>query len=143
MSQYQKVKTNLYLLKQETVSGSGIGWTICKSALRSGQITTPAPHHSVFLQAGCHFCCPTNSIKALKAHGLKEVWSTNIKKNTFIHIYFILLNWPPFVENLKQNGLSPAQKNLQTTGATFFTGEIHFLTSKQSECTDFYHKFHL
>ena len=35
-------------LKQETVSGSGISWAICKSAPRSRQITTPAPHHSVF-----------------------------------------------------------------------------------------------
>jgi len=30
------------------VSGSGISWAICKSAPRSRQITTPAPHHSVF-----------------------------------------------------------------------------------------------
>ena len=36
------------LLKQETVSGSGISWAVCKSAPRSKQITTPAPHHSVF-----------------------------------------------------------------------------------------------
>ena len=36
------------LLKQETVSGSGISWAICKSAPRSRQITTPTPHHSVF-----------------------------------------------------------------------------------------------
>ena len=26
----------------------------------------PAPHHSVFLQAGCPSCRPTNSVKALK-----------------------------------------------------------------------------
>ena len=36
------------LLKQETVSGSGISWAICKSAPYSRQITTPAPHRSVF-----------------------------------------------------------------------------------------------
>ena len=36
------------LLKQETVSGSGINWAICKSAPRSRQITMPAPHHSGF-----------------------------------------------------------------------------------------------
>jgi len=30
------------------VSGSDISWAICKSAPRSRQITTPAPHHSVF-----------------------------------------------------------------------------------------------
>jgi len=29
------------------VSGSGIGWAICKSAPRSRQITMPAPHHSL------------------------------------------------------------------------------------------------
>jgi len=51
------------------VSGSGISWAICKSAPRSRQITKPAPHHSVFLQAGCPFCLPTNSVKALKASG--------------------------------------------------------------------------
>jgi len=30
------------------VSGSGISWGICKSAPRSRQITTPAPHHLIF-----------------------------------------------------------------------------------------------
>ena len=44
----RKVKPIWILLKQETVSGSGISWNICKSAPRSRQITTPAPHHSVF-----------------------------------------------------------------------------------------------
>ena len=57
----------LDLLKQKTVSGSGISWAICKSAPRSIQITTPAPNHSVFLQAGCPSCHPANSIKALMA----------------------------------------------------------------------------
>jgi len=45
---YQKGKTNLDFTEQETVSGSGISWAMCKSAPRSRQITTPAPHHSVF-----------------------------------------------------------------------------------------------
>jgi len=44
----RKVKPIWILLKQETVSGSGISWAVCKSAPRSRQITTPAPHHSVF-----------------------------------------------------------------------------------------------
>ena len=63
----RKVKPIWISLKQETVSGSGISWAICKSAPRSEQITTPAPHHSLFLQARCPSCCPTNSVKALKA----------------------------------------------------------------------------
>jgi len=44
----RKVKPIWILLKQETVSGSGTSWVMCKSAPRSRQITTPAPHHSVF-----------------------------------------------------------------------------------------------
>ena len=48
VSRYQKGKPVWILMKQETVSGSGISWAICKSAPRSRQITTPAPHHSVF-----------------------------------------------------------------------------------------------
>ena len=44
----RKVKPIWILLKQETVSGSGISWAICKSSPRCRQITTPAPHHSVF-----------------------------------------------------------------------------------------------
>ena len=62
----RKVKPIWILLKQETVSGSGISWAICKSASCSRQITTPATHHSVFLQAVCLSCRPTNSVKALK-----------------------------------------------------------------------------
>ena len=49
VSRYQKVKPIWILLMQETVSGSGISWAICKPAPRSRQTTTPAPHHSVFL----------------------------------------------------------------------------------------------
>jgi len=67
VSQYQKCKTNLDLLVQDTVSGSGIIWAICKSA----------PHPTTqFLQAGCHSCHPTNSVKALKArYDIYPYWS--------------------------------------------------------------------
>ena len=70
----RKVQPIWILLKQVTVSGSGISWTICKSAPRSRQITTPAPHHSDFLQAGCPSCRPTNSIKALKYNKSRTNW---------------------------------------------------------------------
>jgi len=46
VSRYQKGKPFWILLKQETVSGSGISWATCKSASRSRQITMPVPHHS-------------------------------------------------------------------------------------------------
>ena len=50
VSWYQKgkIKTNMDFLDQETVSGSGFIWTICKSAPCPRQITTPTPLHSVF-----------------------------------------------------------------------------------------------
>jgi len=41
-------KSNLDLLEQEIVSGSGINWAICKSAPRPRHITMPALYHSVF-----------------------------------------------------------------------------------------------
>ena len=44
----RKVKPIWILLKQETVSCSGISWAIWKSAPRSRQITTSAPHYSSF-----------------------------------------------------------------------------------------------
>jgi len=64
------------------VSGSGISWAICISAPHSRQITMPTPHHSVFLQARCPSCRPTNSIKALKAIQSTEQYNDNqLKKN--------------------------------------------------------------
>jgi len=44
----RKVKPIWILLKQETVSGSGISWAVCKSAPRYRWITMPPPDHSVF-----------------------------------------------------------------------------------------------
>ena len=62
----QKGKTNLDLLEQEIVSGSGICWAICKSAPDPRQ---PRQHPTTqfFLQDGCPSCRPTNSVKALKS----------------------------------------------------------------------------
>ena len=72
VSRYQKGKTNLdFTEARDSEWQWHISWAICKSASRSRQITMPAPHHSVFLQAGCPSCRPTNSVKALKA---KEVF---------------------------------------------------------------------
>ena len=46
------------LLKQETVSGSGISWVVCKSAPRSRQITTPAPPPTQFFTDRMPFLLP-------------------------------------------------------------------------------------
>ena len=44
----RKAKPIWILLKQETVSGSGISWAICKSAPSSRQTTMPAPTTQFF-----------------------------------------------------------------------------------------------
>jgi len=100
----RKEKPIWILLKQETVSGSGIHWAICKSASRFSQITMSAPHH--FLQAGCPSCRPTNSVKALKAwmymyiHWLQIYqgifqWNKFLNRLRFDRIMVMSL-WPPF-----------------------------------------------
>jgi len=45
---YQEGKTNLDLLEQEMMSGSGTSWAKCKSAPQLRQITMPASHQLVF-----------------------------------------------------------------------------------------------
>jgi len=72
VSRYQKGKTN-----QDFAEARDSEWQwhqlshmqVCTSL----QTTTQAPHHSVFLQAGWLFCCPTNSVKALKRLVLKKI----------------------------------------------------------------------
>ena len=54
----RKVKPVWILLKQKTVGGSGISWAICKSAPRSRQTTTPAPHHSYVFTGRMPFLPP-------------------------------------------------------------------------------------
>jgi len=68
----RKVKPIWILLKQETVSGSGVSWAICKSAplLQTDNHASTSPLS--FLQAGCPSCRPANSVKALKAKQCKE-----------------------------------------------------------------------
>ena len=62
----RKVKPIWILMKQETVSGSGISWVICKSTPRSRQITTPTPHQSVST-GGMTSLPPNQQRQALKA----------------------------------------------------------------------------
>ena len=73
----RKEKPIWILLKQETVSSSGISWAIRKSASRSRQITMPVPHHSDFYRPDALPAAqPTASVKALKALTSKwpRVW---------------------------------------------------------------------
>ena len=63
VSRHQKCKTNLDLLQQESVSGSGISWAICKSAPWPRHITMPASHHSVFYRLDALHATPPTASK--------------------------------------------------------------------------------
>jgi len=68
VSRYQKGKTNLYFTE---ATDSEWQWhqlghmQVCTSLQTDNHASTPPLS---FLQAGCPFCRPTNSAKALKAH---------------------------------------------------------------------------
>jgi len=71
VSRYQKGKTsrgktNLDLLEQEIVSGSGICWARPYASLHLIPDNLANIPPLSFLQAGCLSCRPTNSVKALK-----------------------------------------------------------------------------
>jgi len=64
VSWHQNGKTNLDLLEQEIVSGSGISWAICKSAPWPRHITMPAWHHSIFFTGRMPFLPPNQQYQS-------------------------------------------------------------------------------
>jgi len=54
------------------VGGSGISWAMCKSAPRSRQITTPAPHKSVFT-GRMPFLPPNQQHQSIEGKYTKEI----------------------------------------------------------------------
>ena len=67
----RKVKPIWILQKQETVSGSGIRWAICKSAPHSRQITTPA-HHTQFFTGRMPLLPPNQQHQRTEGTGYKQ-----------------------------------------------------------------------
>jgi len=49
-------------------------------------MTTPAPHHSIFLQAGCPSCRPTNSIKPPAVNNWHLLQATPITQRTALKL---------------------------------------------------------
>ena len=81
VSRYQKGKTNL---KQETVSGSGISWAICKSAPRSREITMPAPHNSSFFTGRMPFLPPNQQCQCM--HWRQKGHDSNDNNGAHAHL---------------------------------------------------------
>ena len=81
----RKVKPIWILLKQETASGSGISWAICKSAPHSRQITMPAPHHSSFFTGRMPFLPPNQQHQSTEGiHQNAAQWSLFWKNISYV-----------------------------------------------------------
>ena len=89
----RKVKPIWILLEQETVSGSGTRWAICKSAPRTRQTTMPAPYRTVFYRPPNQQCQSTESSALTLLPNSSMVagyWNTN---NTLTHICILLYKY--------------------------------------------------
>jgi len=75
----------------------------------------PAPHHSVFLQAGCPSCRPTNSVKALKGFVIPD----KAKVNGKLYCEILL---PRLIEDCKS--LLPSRFIFQQDGAPAHTAML-------------------
>jgi len=90
VSLYQKSKTNLDILEQETMSGSGISWAIYKSAPCPRQITMPAPHHSVFT-GWMPFLPPKQQHQSTESHFVFLIESNNMQESLYMLVFKIQL----------------------------------------------------
>jgi len=84
-----KGKTSLDLLEQEIVNGSGINWTICKSAPCPDRSSIPPLR---FLQARCPSCRPTSSVNA---------WGSQVLRRTLYG--YGSINLAVHMENFRMN----------------------------------------
>jgi len=95
----RKVNPIWILLNQDTVSGSGISWAICKSASRSRQITIPAPHHSVFYSPDAlHAARPTVSKHWRQRRPLPAMFAA---WNLMLRMFFTFFSFVEIVTALK------------------------------------------
>ena len=67
----------------ETVGGSGLSWAICKFAPRSRQITTSAPHHSVFTDR-VPFLLPNQQCQSTEGKAASPLSYVNMKQKLIL-----------------------------------------------------------
>jgi len=115
-----------------------------KSAPLPRQITMPVSHHSVFLQAGCPSCRPTNIVKALIAnHCLPEIykkteWNCYQILNKYCFMPFLLrdamLLWYMLFVCMSVTSLCSTKtaKHKITQHCTIAQGLLSFLSPKIS-----------
>ena len=114
----RKVKPIWVLLKQETVSGSGIRWAICNSASRSRQITMPEPHRSVFYRPDALPAAQPTATKHWRQKVTKQHW---IKKASWCDLQATCriispLMWTHMTENEQKEMLQYLHSSAMLTG---------------------------
>ena len=72
------------------MNGIGISWAICKSAPCSRQMTTPAPHHSVFYRPDALTATQSTAPKALRA-AIVATLPWEVQKSHFLQYYSYIL----------------------------------------------------
>ena len=123
----RKVKPIWILLKQETVSGSGISWAVCKSVPRSRQITTPAPHHSVFYRPDALPAAQPTASKHWKHKRMKSVGDISYLGSVPFSALTLFVGWQEWHHSCK-------------TRATYYKGFIskHVKEKKTSGNSNLY-----
>jgi len=89
----RKVKPVWISLKQETLSGSGISWAVCKSAPRSRQITTPAPNHSVFYRPDALPAAQPTASKHWRHSKYEQDWTILRGSSKKLNFVFRAITW--------------------------------------------------
>ena len=93
VSRYQKGKTSLDFTEARDSEWGGISWAICKSAPRSRQITTPAPHHSVFYRPDAFPAAQPTASK----HWRQKHWRHQQKITLSVRLWFINYKTPRWI----------------------------------------------
>ena len=132
----RKVKPIWILLNQETVSGSGISWAICKSAPRSRQITMPAPHHSVFYRLDAfpaaqptaskhwrHKCPPVSEIEMVNKRSANIPAEASSVLTTALLTGTLRCRWLKKYDQMQSVSMTPTRQGYvptHTTGQQMF-----------------------
>jgi len=107
------------------VSGSGISWAICKSAPRPRQITTPASHRSVILQAW------SRSGRAQLVYSELDIYCSDHSAKLWTH--FEGLRTKYFCQRLFHMSIKQQQHNSNNNNMTDFKKNVENMLLKSEK----------
>jgi len=126
VSRHQQDKTNLSLLEQEIVSGSGISWAICKCAPRPRHITMPASNNSVFYRPDA---LPAAQPTASKHWRQSAIWyCNNLRSFPALPLHNCLIAWTLVWLQLLKRGNHGQQTSPPVSNSQFVLAGLYCLT---------------